>query len=195
MRGAEVTPWARDLFHLRIWGRFPAGWVGALSLGLSQRRLTIVRGFARKMVQGHWIAELQLRPMPGAPEVGTVDFIELALGDPEPGRRAPLALHSHYIDRSPDRGGMLFLEVRGEDCVGFLGSLLEGLAAVSLSPEEMRIETQGDIAFDRFQLRGMSGQLPSEEMRLALGRWLEGLIRGPVVATRRLPAARAEGWS
>ena len=175
MRGAELTPWMRELLHLRLWGRFPAGWAGALSLGLSERRIAIVRGFARRVLQGHWIAELELRPLAGAADPRGTDFVELALAAPDPGPRAPLALHSHFVDRSPDHGGMLFLEVRGEDRVGFLGSLLEGLAAVSLSAEEMRIETQGEIAFDRFQLRGVTGQLPSEATRLALSQWLDGV--------------------
>jgi hypothetical protein len=179
MRGAELTPWTRDLLHLRLWGRFPSGWAGGLSLGLSERKLTIVRGFARKVVQGHWIAELELRPLPGAPDPGGIDFVELALSAPDPGPRAPLRLHSSFVDRSPDRGGMLFLEVRGEDRVGFLGSLLEGLTAVSLSVEEMRIETQGGIAFDTFQLRGLAGLMPSEVTRLTLSRWLESVTVPP----------------
>jgi UTP:GlnB (protein PII) uridylyltransferase len=74
---------------------------------------------------------------------------------------------------------MLFLEVRGEDRVGFLGSLLEGLTAVSLSVEEMRIETQGGIAFDTFQLRGLAGLMPSEVTRLTLSRWLESVTVPP----------------
>jgi hypothetical protein len=188
MRGAEITPWTQDRLQLRIWGQFPAGWAGALSVGLSRRELTIVRGFARRVVQGHWVGELQLRAMPGAPPLAGVDFVELALAEPGPGVRAPIAIHDYYIDRSPDRGGMLFLEVRGEDRVGFLGSLLEGLSALSLAPEEMRIETQADVAFDRFQLRGAAGQLPSEETRLALSRWLDGRL---CPAIPRDPAALA----
>jgi hypothetical protein len=175
IRGADLSPWTRELFHLRLWGRFPAGWAGALSLGLSDRRITIVRGFARKLVQGHWIAEFELQPTADAPDLRGLDFVELALAAPEPGPRAPLSLHSHFVDRSPDRGGMLFLEVRGEDRVGFLGSLLEGLAAASLSAEEMRIETQGGVAFDRLHLRGLTGQLPSEATRLLLCRWLDSV--------------------
>jgi UTP:GlnB (protein PII) uridylyltransferase len=80
---------------------------------------------------------------------------------------------------------MLFLEVRGEDCVGFLGSLLEGLADAALSAEEMRVETQGNIAFDQFQLRGHSGQMPSAAMHSALSRWLESIT---LPRARRLDA-------
>lgn len=193
VRGAEITPWTQDLLHLRIWGRFPVGWAGALSIGLSQKRLTIVRGFARRVVHGHWVGELQLRSLPGAPPVEDTDFVELALVEPERAARAPIHVYSYYIDRSPDRGGMLFLEVRGEDRVGFLGSLLEGLSALSLTPEELRIETEGRIAFDRFQLRCSGGQLPSEETRLALSRWLDGSMARPTETSLvARPAASTE---
>jgi hypothetical protein len=196
-RDAEVVPWTKDLHLLRIWGRFPPGWAGLLSLGLSHAQLAIVRGYARKVPQGHWLAEFQIRPLPGAPDPKQVDYVELALTGPTHAEREPIVLESYFVDRAPDHGGALFLEVRGEDRMGFLGSLLDGLAGASLFPEEMRIETRGNVAFDRFQLRGLGGRLPSEDARRALDGLLEGLMPRPRVApVRPAPiAARAASFA
>lgn len=127
-RDAEVVPWTKDLHLLRIWGRFPPGWAGLLSLGLSHAQLAIVRGYARKVPQGHWLGEFQIRPLPGGPDPKQVDYVELALTGPANAEREPIVLQSYFVDRAPDHGGALFLEVRGEDRMGFLGSLLDGLA-------------------------------------------------------------------
>ena len=42
-------------------------------------------------------------------------------------RAVPITLDSYYVDGSPESGPYVFVEVRGPDRVGFLGSLLERL--------------------------------------------------------------------
>ena len=68
---------------------------------------------------------------------------------------------------------MLYLEVRGPDRLGFLGSLLRALARLALSPREMMISTRDGEAFDRFFLQTVAGQVPPDQARNALAATLE----------------------
>jgi UTP:GlnB (protein PII) uridylyltransferase len=78
-------------------------------------------------------------------------------------------------------GPSLFLEVRGPDRLGFLGSLLHALAGLELSPREMLITTRDGEAFDRFFLKTTSGAVPSPEVRHVLEAALEAAIHVPDV--------------
>ena len=65
-------------------------------------------------------------------------------------------------------GPSLYLEVRGPDRLGFLGSLLHELAGLDLSPREMTISPATAEAFDRFFLKTTSGAVPSQDVRRKL---------------------------
>lgn len=139
--------------------------------------VTIVRGFGRQIAPARWVAELQVRPTGPDRNAATVDYLGLALGTPATAMPVPILLYRYYVDQSPDVGGSLFLEVRGEDRVGFLGSLLDKLAGIGLFPEEMTIETQGPMALDCFSLRAAGGKLPKDTMRRSLVVVLDDLVR------------------
>jgi len=175
--GFDITDATGGIFTVRLWGRFAPGWCGGFSLGLSRSGINIVRAFARKVGQGRWVAEFQLQPMRADVDLRAVDFSALALEAAEAAEPIPVVLDSCYLDGSSDSGGALFLEVRGPDRVGFLGSLLGHLAALSLFPEEMAIETRGRVAFDCFHLKAAGGRLPSEEAQRALASHLDSLSR------------------
>jgi UTP:GlnB (protein PII) uridylyltransferase len=76
-----------------------------------------------------------------------------------------------------DKTGALLLEVKGLDRIGFLGSLLDRLAGLALFPEDMTIETQDEMALDRFALKALGGHSPSAEAHQALLTLLEDLRR------------------
>ena len=97
---------------------------------------------------------------------------------------------SHYaLDGGPDVGPGLYLEVRGPDRLGFLGSLLRSLARLALSPREMLITTREGEAFDRFFLKTLSGAVPSDEVR----RMLESRLHSALAARTELPVAAEVG--
>jgi len=183
---ADVRAWARGTFLVRLWGRLPAGWLRALALGLARDRMGIVRGFARPMGFGRWVAELQILPSPDADALTAERCMALARSEPRDGHAAAPVLDSYYVDRSPEAGGALLLEVRAADGPELLGSLLDPLAALSLHPEETVIETHGGLFQGCFALRGAGGRLPSDEAQRALVALLESLMlqhrRGPVPA-------------
>jgi len=72
------------------------------------------------------------------------------------------------VDGSPERGGFLYLEVRGPDRVGFLVSLLRTVSEQGLVPREMWVATRFGEACDRFLLNSSDGRSPTDEERQAL---------------------------
>src|SRR5437868_3237181 len=88
------------------------------------------------------------------------ELLPFAAGD-----GGPIVRSHDALDGGPDVGPGLYLEVRGPDRLGFLGSLLRSLARLALSPREMLITTREGEAFDRFFLKTLSGAVPSDEVR------------------------------
>jgi hypothetical protein len=177
--GFEIRRAEERRFALRLWGRLHPGWSGSLSEGLSQSRVSVVSGFARKLGAMRWLSELELEALPGAPDPLLVDYLALASRPLPAGWRTAIDLGRFSIERSPKHGGSLFVEIEGQDDVGFLAALLVRFAFLSLFPEEMRIETRAGVARDRFWLTGIGRSVPSEPNRTALG-----AILGALVSTR-----------
>jgi hypothetical protein len=157
--GAGPTPRARvqargaGMYTLRLEGAFPDGWCGRVSLGLSRASLSVVRGFARRIDGGGWVSEFHLLAQDGLSDPRALDTLAFANAPAAPGPPVPITLDSYYVDGSPESGPYVFLEVRGPDRVGFLGSLLERLRDIGLHPEQMSVETWGGQARDTFYLR------------------------------------------
>lgn len=171
--GFELTHSTRAHWSVRIWGNLGPFWADAFALGLSSVQISIQRGFARQDGAGRWIADFLLAPGPDAPDPSSLDFLALAFGAPSAGDGAPIVLTHYALDGGPDVGPALYLEVRGPDRLGFLGSLLRSLARLGLSPREMLITTRDGEAFDRFFLKTVSGAIPSEDVRRTLHAWLD----------------------
>ena len=170
--GFRLFAKTRTLYSVRLWGPLHALWADRFTHGLAGRGLSILNGFARQEASGAWVAEFLITPVVGAADPREVDFLALTEQAP-PEDASPLCLDRFAVDGSPDRGGSLFLEVRGPDRVGFLGRLLRVLATLDLVPREMTVVTRGGQACDRFLLTSPAGRLPTEEQRQALERALE----------------------
>jgi hypothetical protein len=171
--GYELTRTGHAHFSVRLWGHLGPLWADGFSLGLSQARISIQRGYARQDPSGRWIAEFLIAPEAGAPDPASLDYLDLALRDHGRDEAAPVVLSHCALDGAPDLGSVLYLEVRGPDRIGFLGSLLRTLAKLALSPREMLVSTRDGEAHDRFFLQTVAGQVPPDEARRALGRILE----------------------
>ena len=187
-RALDEEPWARleaapdGTSRLRLGGRFLPGWAGALALGLSRLHVTILRGCACRMSRGRWTAFFDVQPLRGAPPLESIDYPALALTGPSeaPDGSACIRLEKYVL--GPVVAGALQVGIRGRDCVGFLGGLLDRVATLSLFPEELHVETYADVAEDRFRIRGLNGGPPPEDARHSLDRLLASLLiqeRGP----------------
>jgi hypothetical protein len=171
--GYRVSPNTRTLHSVRVWGRLHPQWAHRLAVGLSRLGISILSGFARRDGDGSWAAEFLVAPTPGAADPMSVDYLLLTREAP-PLDLPPVALDDYSLDGAPERGGVLDLEVRGPDRIGFLGSLLRTLNDLSLVPHEMAIVTREGEARDRFALRSLQGQVPSDATRRALDAVLAG---------------------
>lgn len=182
--GCALTHLTRAHWSIRVWGRLGPFWADAFALGLANARISIERGFARQDGGGRWIADFLLAPGPDAPEPSSLDFLALAFGATAADDGGPILLSHYSLDGSPDVGPALYLELRGPDRLGFLGSLLRSFARLELSPREMHITTSDSEAFDSFYLKTLSGAVPSEAARRALAARLETAL-----IARRSPKA------
>lgn len=170
--GYRVSPRTRSLYSVRLWGPLHPLWADRFTRGLSNVGLSILNGFARQDAAGSWGAEFLVTPTPGAADPERIDYLSLTQ-EPPPPHAPPLVLDGFALDGSPERGGLLYLEVHGPDRVGFLGSLLRTLTELALLPREMTVVTRDGEAFDRFLLATADGRLPSDETRQALADVLE----------------------
>jgi len=179
----SAAPWARletapeGAARLRLGGRFLPGWAGGLALGLSRLHVTILRGCACCMSRGRWTAFFDIRALTGAPGLSSIDYPALA-SQPQ-AQTAPVPIRLEKFALGPVIAGALQLGVRGEDCVGFLGGLLDRLARLSLFPEELHVETHASVAEDRFRIRTLTGGAPPEGLRCALESLLTSCLRPP----------------
>jgi hypothetical protein len=171
--GYAVTRNTASHWSVRLWGHLGPLWADGFSLGLSRARISILRGSARQDAAGRWIADFLVAPEAGAGDPGGIDYLALAFGAESRDDAAPVVLSHYALDGSPDQGSVLYLEVRGPDRIGFLGSLLRTLARLGLAPREMMISTRAGEAVDRFFLQTVGGQVPPDEARRALARTLE----------------------
>jgi hypothetical protein len=174
--GFAVTHLTQAHWSVRIWGTLGPYWADALSLGLSDLGISILRGFARQDASGRWIADFVLSPGAASPAPSSLDFVALASRVPVAREAGSLVLSHYALDGGPDVGPTLYLEVRGPDRLGFLGTLLHALAGLDLSPREMLISTRDGEAFDRFFLKTTSGAVPSQEVRHVLEAVLDAAV-------------------
>ena len=163
-------------YRVSLEGSFPTGWAGSLSLGLARAHVGIVGGLARKNAPRRWTAAFVVRPETEAADPERVPYLTLARRRPPIGTAVPIVLDDFDVETDGPSGALL-LEVRGRDRTGFLGSLLDRLAGLALFPEDMTIETEGEIAHDRFALKALGGTSPSVEAREALVTLLGDLKR------------------
>lgn len=175
--GFRVLPNTRALYSVRLWGPLDPLWADHFSLGVSDLGLSILNGFARQDAVGAWGAEFLITPTAGAADPATVDYLALTRAEPVVRQVPPLVLDDYALDGSPERGAALYLEVRGPDRLGFLGSLLRTLAQLDLVPKEMTIGTRDGEAFDRFLVKTAGGQVPSDRARQVLAATLDRTVR------------------
>jgi hypothetical protein len=176
--GFEFCFGPADVHSVQLWGDFGPGWSSAVPLGLAAAGISILRGFARRTIDRAWTVELEVQALAPDADPESIDYAALAMSPARPAPAVPFTLDSYYADGSPERG-RLFLEVQAPDRLGFLGSLLDRLAALSLHLDEMTIDTRRGRAFDQFFLKTPDGELPSEESCRALTSALDELVVRP----------------
>jgi hypothetical protein len=164
------------VYSVRLWGPLTPAWTGHFTLGLFHVGVDILRGFARQDTDGRWVADFLIAPTDASPDLAAIDYLDLAMREQPAADAVPVSLTHYTLDGSPDQGAALYLEVKGPDRVGFLGSLLRTLEEVSLSPRDMTIMTREGEVFDCFWLKTVEGGVPADEDRRLLAVRLDALL-------------------
>ncbi|HEY6871392.1 MAG TPA: hypothetical protein VI298_01565 [Geobacteraceae bacterium] len=164
-------------FDLKIRGKMPHDWIVNLSAGIAGAGISIERGKARKVSTLVWEGTFELKPVAFGADPKGIDYLGFARTAAKADGRA-LSIEEFSLRLPAASCDALSLEIRANDQTGFLGALLDRLSFFSLFPEEMDIETTAGKICDRFRLKGVGGQLPSDAVVAVLRRNLEGLRAG-----------------
>jgi len=166
--GFDIRPLGERGFALQLWGPLPPFWAASLTGGLAAAGIRVTRGYARRIPDRGWLAELELEDLDDSQDPVLLDYLELARRQPVTSSTVEPRLTRSHTSLTGKHGGSLYLEVRGTDQIGFLGALLGRLAELDLVPEELVVDTRGEPVLDRFFLVDGAGGLPDAERRQAL---------------------------
>lgn len=173
--GFELNREPSGHYALKIWGRFQLDWIAGFSSGLSKHRISIIGATAKKVKAG-WLAEFEIMATRSATDPNKIDYLALALARLETDMPVTVSLDEFVLGDPQEHNGALYLEVKAQDQIGFLGALLNRFAFYSLFPESMIIETLKGRIFDRFWIKGVGGQTPSDSAIITLKKKLEGYL-------------------
>ncbi len=158
--GFELDELGADRHRLRIWGRFLPGWLSGLSAGLALKQISIIGGAAEKVSPSAWFARLEIQAEPALAK--SIDYLALAGARRTMEEAAQIVIDNFNIRMEHDTGE-LYVEVCGEDQVGFLDAVLKKFTLYSLFPARMILETEAGKVFDRFWFKGIGGASPSTD--------------------------------
>jgi hypothetical protein len=160
--------------QLRMCGEFQRPlWIPYLFSGLSNLRVSVIRGTATRAANRDWNAtfELDFRECTRTPE--NIDY--LALSQQQAAlASAPPTLSHFQITRRSDQSLEVLLQ--GPDQIGFLGGILTKLSMLTLFPIELEIDTVAGQIRDRIVFLGIGGMPPNESIENSLGAMLQDLI-------------------
>lgn len=162
-------------FLLHVLGKMPMDWVSNLTSGLACNGLSITDAQISSRGGMTWHGHFSLAPAVHAAPPGQIDYhllVRSALSTALPA----IALDSFVLHQTTHHGGTLFLEVRGRDQLGFLGTLLNKLSFYSLFPVHMEIETPGGQLLDKFWLSTAGGGQASEAIVAVLRGTLQRMV-------------------
>lgn len=156
-------------YDLTMEGKLEPGWVGRLCTCLGKQEINIVRGNAAKVSTSEWSSLFDLDFPKTVHDPTTIDFVALMREERTCHMGTSLVLFDFVLEQSEKYGGSLYVEITGQDRVGFLSSILNTFSLFSLFPTEMIVETKEGKVFDRFWLKAMAGMSPSTAAAAALG--------------------------
>lgn len=175
---ADIRKNGISRYLLTMRGKLEPGWMGRLCTSLGLREINIVRGNAAKVSSSEWSSLFDL-DFPGTvQDPSQIDFVALTRNERASQELAPVMLYNFVLEHSAKYEGSLYVEVTGEDRLGFLSSLLNAFSLFSLFPVEMVVETKQNKVLDRFWLKGLGGAAPSGSAAAALGDILKTYSRG-----------------
>jgi hypothetical protein len=95
--GCEIVRRSAGRFALKIWGRLPPNWLGALSSGLSRSGISIISGNAQQ-VKTTWQAEFEIIATRAFTDLNRIDFLSLAQEALDTAGVADISLDAFVLD-------------------------------------------------------------------------------------------------
>lgn len=169
----EMSPRPSGTSLLNLSGDLKPGWLGRLSSNLSNSKISILNGTARKHSPLRWEASFEIVADPGS--VDTLKELNPLPAVSETAERVtspPLKLSNYKIEYSTRHEGSIYTEISGADCIGFLYGVLRVFSFYSLFPTELEISTKGTKALDKFWLKGIGASAPDKDDIAELNRRL-----------------------
>ena len=153
----RVHPLPAGLCKIEFSGNLPLGWAGSLAHGLSDKKINILSGYAKRITVSTWEGELVIDPVHSASNIPDVDFSGLL----NKGMGRATALHlpitTFVVKECFRANGSVYVEINGHDQVGFLAAVLKRFASCGLYPWHFSILTKKNRVFDKFHLMGPAG--------------------------------------
>lgn len=165
-------------FLLHVVGKLPLDWVSNLTGGLARHNFNITRAEISNRGAMTWHGHFSLLPGAGSISPANLDFVQMVRSTGSAALLPTISIDRFDLQIVTRHGGTLYLEIAGQDQLGFLGALLKKLAFFSLFPLHMEIETASSRILDRFWLSGPGGTLPAGETIAVLRDSLRRMIQG-----------------
>jgi hypothetical protein len=153
----RAHPLPAGLCRIELSGNLPVGWAGSLAHGLSEKKVNILSGYAKRISVSTWQGEFVVDPIHSASNIPEIDFAGL-VNDTAGRATAPrLSITTFIVKECFRANGSVYVEIDGHDQVGFLAAVLKKFASCGLYPWDFSILTKKNYVFDKFHLMGPAG--------------------------------------
>jgi hypothetical protein len=158
----KIMPLLSGKYKIEFYGNLPLGWAGSLAQGLANRRVNILSGYAKRISMSQWIGEIMVES-DAAASLPAIDF-KTIVNERLDMAHQRLVLADFRIRECFKANGSVYVEVDGQDQLGFLAGVLKKFMSCCLFPWEFSIKTEDGYISDSFHLMGTSGIHVSPQM-------------------------------
>jgi hypothetical protein len=153
----RVHPLPAGLSKIAFSGNLPLGWAGSLARGLSDRKINILSGYAKRITVSTWEGELVVDPIHSSSSMAELNFSGLVYERADRTAVPYLSIATCIVRECFRANGSVYVEINGHDQVGFLAAVLKRFASCGLYPWDFSILTRKNCIFDKFHLLGPAG--------------------------------------
>jgi len=158
----NIIPLLSGKHKIEFYGNLHLGWAGSLAQGLANKRVNILSGYAKRVSMSQWIGEIIVES-DAAASVPAIDF-KTIINERLDMTHQRLVLDNFSIRECFKANGSVYVEVKGQDQLGFLSGVLKKFISCCLFPWEFSIKTENGHISDSFHLMGTSGIHVSDQM-------------------------------
>jgi hypothetical protein len=164
-------------YRLAFHGYLPLGWVGSLTQGLYDRKISIISGSAKRANMSQWNGEFIVGPLQSAAVTG-IDFARLVRDNTTGSAQTPdLSINAFSVRPCFKANGSIYVEMEGHDQIGLLAGIMKKFSSCGLFPWDFSVSTEDSRIYDKFHLMGPGGLIVRKEIVRLLEVKLNEMIR------------------